>query len=192
MRHYFDCCTLKGVYRAGLLRKRRIPKGKCETTADHTGTLVMFAPMCILLISKYKPTTQLRIYQLLGLHDFVEAGPFGDIPPGDRVPKMRKMILEMAALENMLEGHPPDAAMFIRELCMEYMEGKTEAAKFAKEYDKIEATLYAVLLSWWYPCKDFSDFFDRPPGFFKIPLFAELFEEAKRLRRKTRPKRVRK
>lgn len=85
----------------------------------------------------------------------------GDITPRDKVPKAEKHRLELEAMAEIrdvvLEGSPVADEVFA--LWNEYEDGKTEAAIFVKQIDKLEMILQADDYER-AQGKDLSDFFE--------------------------------
>ena len=137
---YFKVNQLKQLFRQGWLKKGRdIPRECCESVADHSfGTIVLAVAFHDL--ARFD-LDLLRVLLMLVVHEFGEAGSFGDATPSDNVSPEEKHARERECVVDILMGMH-DKQKYLA-LWDEFEEGKTPEAKFAKEIDILERTLQA-------------------------------------------------
>lgn len=123
---------LTDLNREGWLR-RGIPEYLCESVAGHIYRSARAA---------FHYTRDSRLVKMLSVHDWGEA-IIGDITPHDNVDPHEKRRLETDAMKRITSPLPfGDKVM---ELWLEYEDGNTVRAKMAKQLDKLDAAVMALV-----------------------------------------------
>ncbi len=123
---------LTDLNREGWLR-RGIPDYLCESVAGHIYRTARAA---------FHYTQDYRLVKILSVHDWGEA-IIGDITPHDKVDPREKRRLETAAMRRITSPLPfGDKVM---DLWLEYENGTTVQAKTAKQLDKLDAAVMALV-----------------------------------------------
>jgi putative hydrolases of HD superfamily len=126
---------LKTVKRAGWVSKVKIENA--ESVADHTFSMCAIA----MLLSDMLGLDTRKAVKMVILHDLAES-TVGDYMPGD-VTARQKMAQEKKAMKAILAGLPRKARSEYEKIWLEYLEKKTEVAKFVHRIDKLEMALQA-------------------------------------------------
>jgi putative hydrolase of HD superfamily len=126
---------LKSVYRANSVDSRK------ESAAEHTWSALMLADYYSSLVSQ--DLDKLRVYELLMYHDVVEIFA-GDTPldPNNEVEDQQEKEFKAAAA---LRDELPDSLQDkYWKLFMEFEEGRTVEARFARAIDTFDAIIQAL------------------------------------------------
>ena len=126
---------LKSVRRAGWISKAKIKDG--ESVADHTFSM---CAMAMLLSDMLGLDTQ-KAMKMVILHDLAES-LVGDYMPGAITAK-RKLAQEKKAMKSILSALPRKARIEYEKIWTEYLQKKTEMAKFVHRIDKLEMAMQA-------------------------------------------------
>ena len=126
---------LKTVKRAGWVSKVKVENA--ESVADHTFSMCAVA----MLLSDMLGLDTERAVKMAILHDLAES-VVGDYMPGD-VTTRQKLAQEKKAMKAILAGLPRKARSEYEKIWLEYLEKKTEVAKFVHRVDKLEMALQA-------------------------------------------------
>ena len=126
---------LKTVKRAGWVSKVKVENA--ESVADHTFSMCAVA----MLLSDVLRLDTERAVKMAILHDLAES-VVGDYMPGD-VTARQKLSQEKKAMKAILAGLPRKARSEYEKIWLEYLEKKTEVAKFVHRVDKLEMALQA-------------------------------------------------
>ncbi|SOE17525.1 metal dependent phosphohydrolase [Hoeflea halophila] len=119
------------------LRSGRTPKGRQESTAEHSWRLCLLA---ILLADTLEGIDLLRLIKLCIVHDLGEALS-GDVPATDQQAGDNRAARERADLDTLCAPLPGDLKSEMIALWDEYAEALTPEAVMAKGLDKIETML---------------------------------------------------
>ncbi|KAL8224333.1 hypothetical protein R6Q57_019808 [Mikania cordata] len=133
------CHSLKTTKRKGWVNHGI--KGP-ESIADHMYRMALMA----LIAGDLPGINRGRCIKIAIVHDIAEA-IVGDITPSDGVPKVEKMRLEQAALNemcNVLGGGMRVTSEEIQELWREYEDNTSLEANLVKDFDKVEMILQAL------------------------------------------------
>ena len=126
---------LKTVKRAGWVSKAKI--NDAESVADHTFSMCAIA----MLLSDMLGLDTQKAVKMSILHDLAES-VVGDYMPGD-VTARQKLSQEKKAMNAILAGLPAKTRSEYEKIWLEYLENKTEVAKFVHRVDKLEMALQA-------------------------------------------------
>jgi putative hydrolase of HD superfamily len=126
---------LKSVKRSGWVSKVRVRSA--ESVADHTFATCSIA---MLLADMLGADTE-RVMRMVILHDLAES-IVGDYMPGD-VTVSDKLQREKKAMDGILSGLPPRVRSKYAEIWTEYLENRTDAARFVHRIDKLEMAMQA-------------------------------------------------
>lgn len=126
---------LKSVRRAGWVSKVKI--NDVESVADHTFSM---CAMVMLLSDMLGLNTQKAMKMAL-LHDLAES-IVGDYMPGD-VTSGQKLAQEKKAMKSILSGLPKKTRSGYEKIWREYLQNKTDVARFVHRIDKLEMALQA-------------------------------------------------
>ncbi|MDP1624926.1 MAG: HD domain-containing protein [bacterium] len=156
----WQASNIKHVYNPRFLHSA-IPPEKRETVGDHiTGGLSIIVS---LFGGGCDPCKRLRIYELWA------------------VAHLDDVLLEVVGPRIPGWGR-------IKALVVELREGKTEEAQIVRQLGPLETALYAITLGWHIPEFDPWPHLDRLEGFLTVPAFVELYQEARTLLEKSRPR----
>lgn len=126
---------LKSVKRAGWVSKVKIKDA--ESVADHSFSM---CAMAMLLSDMLELDTQ-RVMKMVILHDLAES-IVGDYMPGD-VTLRKKLAQEKKAMKSILYGLPKKTKSEYEKIWVEYLQNRTEVARFVHRIDKLEMALQA-------------------------------------------------
>jgi putative hydrolase of HD superfamily len=127
---------LKSVKRAGWVSKVKVKSA--ESVADHT-----FATCAVgMLLADMTGVDTMKVMRMAVLHDLAES-IVGDYMPGD-VSVNEKVQEEKAAMEGILSGLPPDVRANYAKIWTEYLDNKTDIARFVHRIDKLEMAMQAA------------------------------------------------
>ena len=126
---------LKSVRRAGWVSKVQVPDA--ESVADHTFSTCANA----MLLSDILGLDTLKVMRMAVLHDLAES-VVGDYMPGD-VSANEKMEQEKRAMDGILKGLPPAVQAAYTEVWAEFLDNRTDAARFVHRMDKLEMAMQA-------------------------------------------------
>jgi putative hydrolase of HD superfamily len=132
---FHSVLKLKTVKRAGWVSKVKIKDA--ESVADHTFSM---CAMAMLLADMLGLDTR-RVMKMVILHDLAESG-VGDYMPGD-VSANQKLAKEKNAMKSILAGLPRKARGEYEEIWFEYLQNRTQVARFVHRIDKLEMALQA-------------------------------------------------
>ena len=132
---FHSILQLKSVRRAGWVSKVKIKDA--ESVADHTFSM---CAMAMLLSDMLGLDTQ-KAMKMVILHDLAES-IVGDYMPGD-VTARQKIAQEKKAMKSILSGLPRKARAEYERIWAEYLENKTDVARFVHRIDKLEMALQA-------------------------------------------------
>ena len=130
---------LKSVRRAGWVSKVKVEDA--ESVADHTFSM---ATMAMLLSDMLGFNTQ-RVIKMVLIHDLAES-IVGDYMPGD-VSTRQKLVKEKKAMEYILSHLPKAIREEYEKIWLEYLQNRTEIARFVHRIDKLEMALQAYQYS---------------------------------------------
>lgn len=144
---------LKSVRRAGWVSK--VKAEDAESVADHTFSMCAL----VMLLSDMLGLDTQRAMKMAILHDLAES-ILGDYMPGD-VSAGQKILQEKKAMESILSGLPRKTRSEYETIWLEFLENKTEVAKFVHRVDKLEMALQAsVYAKQGYAAKLLAPFFE--------------------------------
>jgi putative hydrolase of HD superfamily len=126
---------LKSVRRAGWVSKVKIKDA--ESVADHSFSMCAMA----MLLSDMLGLDTHRAMKMVILHDLAES-IVGDYMPGDVTPR-EKLALEKKAMKSILSGLPRKTKAEYEKIWFEYLQNRTEVARFVHRIDKLEMALQA-------------------------------------------------
>jgi putative hydrolase of HD superfamily len=126
---------LKSVRRAGWVSKVKIKDA--ESVADHSFSM---CAMAMLLSDMLGLDTQ-KAMKMVILHDLAES-IVGDYMPGD-VTAREKLAQEKNAMKSILSGLPRKTKSEYEKIWAEYLQNKTDVARFVHRIDKLEMALQA-------------------------------------------------
>ena len=132
---FHSVLKLKTVKRAGWVSKVKIKDA--ESVADHTFSM---CAMAMLLADMLGLDTR-RAMKMVILHDLAES-VVGDYMPGD-VSANQKLAKEKNAMKFILAGLPRKARCEYEKIWLEYLQNKTQVARFVHRIDKLEMALQA-------------------------------------------------
>jgi len=157
---YFQINHLKQLYRQGWLRSGRdVPKGQCESVADHVFGLSMLA---LFVTDLYFPSLdQLKVIKMCLIHELGEI-IVGDLPsPKSDMEREGKRKAEHMAISMLLDDCP-NGDEYLR-FWEEFEEGKSPEAKLVRQLDKLEMACQAKVYSLQHG-NHFQEFFDDVRG----------------------------
>jgi putative hydrolase of HD superfamily len=132
---FLAALKLKSVKRAGWISKVNVLPG--ESVADHT-----FATCAVAMVfADVLGLDAERVMRMVILHDLAES-IVGDYMPGD-VSALEKMEKEKDAMEKILASLPGDVQSMYTQVWDEYLDDKTEIARFVHRIDKLEMAMQA-------------------------------------------------
>jgi putative hydrolase of HD superfamily len=118
------------------MRHSWLSNGRQESVAEHTWFLILLAVLTHKRLEQ--PVDLGRVLAMLAVHDLGEA-EIGDIPffeNSDR--QAQKAAQEQAAMDRIAQMLPDPEGDTVRELWLEFEEGLTAEAKFARALDHLE------------------------------------------------------
>jgi len=133
------------------LRHSWLSDGRRESVAEHTWFIAL---MALLTHRRLEESVNLeRVLAMTIVHDLAEV-EVGDIPcfeTGDR--KTNKAELELAAIERIATMLPAPEGEMVKQLWLEFEDGKTPEARFVRALDHLEVQVQHNLadLSTWEP-----------------------------------------
>lgn len=133
------------------LRHSWLSDGRRESVAEHTWFIALMALLTHRRLEE--PVNLERVLSMAIVHDLAEV-EVGDIPyfeTGDR--KARKAELELAAIERIATMLPAPEGEVVKQLWLEFEEGKTPESRFVRALDHLEVQVQHNLadLSTWEP-----------------------------------------
>lgn len=133
------------------LRHSWLSDGRRESVAEHTWFMALMALLTHRRLEE--PVSLERVLSMAIVHDLAEV-EVGDIPyfeTGDR--KARKAELELAAIERIAAMLPAPEGEMVKQLWLEFEDGKTAEARFVRALDHLEVQVQHNLadLSTWEP-----------------------------------------
>ena len=133
------------------LRHSWLSDGRRESVAEHTWFMALMALLTHRRLEE--PVSLERVLSMAIVHDLAEV-EVGDIPyfeTGDR--KAKKAELELAAIERIATMLPAPEGEMVKQLWLEFEDGKTADAKFVRALDHLEVQVQHNLadLSTWEP-----------------------------------------
>jgi putative hydrolase of HD superfamily len=133
---FFDSVLqLKSVRRAGWVSKVKVKDA--ESVADHTFSTCAI----VMLLSDMTGIDTQKAMKMAILHDLAESA-VGDYMPGD-VAAEEKMAQEKKAMESILSGLPRKTKAEYEKIWAEFLQNRTDVAKFVHRIDKLEMALQA-------------------------------------------------
>jgi 5'-deoxynucleotidase len=132
---FHSVLQLKSVRRAGWVSKVDIKDA--ESVADHTFSMCAMA----MLLSDMMGLDTRRVMKMVILHDLAES-MVGDYMPGD-LPASKKLDKEKIATKSILSCLPKKVRTEYEKIWHEYLENRTDAARFVHRVDKLEMALQA-------------------------------------------------
>jgi putative hydrolase of HD superfamily len=132
---FHSVLQLKSVRRAGWVSKVKV-KG-AESVADHSFSMCAMA----MLLADMLGLDAQKAMKMVILHDLAES-IVGDYMPGD-VSANQKLEQEKKAMKSILLGLPKNIRSGYEKIWLEYLQNKTEIAKFVHRIDKLEMALQA-------------------------------------------------
>ena len=126
---------LKSVRRAGWVSKVRVKDA--ESVADHSFSMCAMA----MLLSDIQGFDTGRAMRMVILHDLAES-IVGDYIPGD-VSASQKLAKEKKAMASILSGLPRKSRTEYEGIWIEYLQNKTDLARFVHRIDKLEMAFQA-------------------------------------------------
>jgi 5'-deoxynucleotidase len=132
---FHSILQLKSVKRAGWVSKVKIENA--ESVADHTFSTCALA----MLLSDMLGLDTQKAMKMVILHDLAES-MVGDYMPGD-VTERQKIAKEKKAMKSILAGLPKNARAEYEKIWLEYLQNKTDVARFVHRIDKLEMALQA-------------------------------------------------
>lgn len=133
------------------LRHSWLSDGRRESVAEHTWFIALMALLTYKRLDE--PVILERVLSMAIVHDLAEV-EVGDIPyfeTGDR--KAQKAELELAAIERIAAMLPAPEGDMVKQLWLEFEEGRTPESRFVRALDHLEVQLQHNLadLSTWEP-----------------------------------------
>jgi len=133
------------------LRHSWLSDGRRESVAEHTWFMALMALLTHRRLEE--PVSLERVLSMAIVHDLAEV-EVGDIPyfeTGDR--KAKKAELELAAIERIAKMLPAPEGEMVKQLWLEFEDGKTPEARFVRALDHLEVQVQHNLadLSTWEP-----------------------------------------
>lgn len=133
------------------LRHSWLSDGRRESVAEHTWFMALMALLTHRRLEE--PVSLERVLSMAIVHDLAEV-EVGDIPyfeTGDR--KAKKAELELAAIERIAAMLPTPEGEMVKQLWLEFEDGKTPEARFVRALDHLEVQIQHNLadLSTWEP-----------------------------------------
>jgi putative hydrolases of HD superfamily len=133
------------------LRHSWLSDGRRESVAEHTWFMALMALLTHRRLEE--PVSLERVLSMAIVHDLAEV-EVGDIPyfeTGDR--KANKAELELAAIERIATMLPSPEGEMVKQLWLEFEDGKTAEARFVRALDHLEVQVQHNLadLSTWEP-----------------------------------------
>lgn len=123
-----------------VLRSAHSASGRCESTAEHSWRLCLWA----MSLSPWLPNLDTdRLLRLCVLHDLGEA-LHGDTPATEQADDPHKSAREAADFDTLTGGLPTTLRQEFRALWREYEDAATPEARLAKGIDKLETVLQHV------------------------------------------------
>jgi 5'-deoxynucleotidase len=132
---FHSVLQLKSVKRAGWISKVNVKNA--ESVADHTFSM---CAMTMLLSDMLGLDTQ-KAMKMAIIHDLAES-MVGDYMPGDIAAK-QKIAKEKKAMKSILAGLPKNIKSEYEKIWLEYLQNRTNIAKFIHRIDKLEMALQA-------------------------------------------------
>jgi putative hydrolase of HD superfamily len=132
---FHSVLQLKTVKRAGWVSKVKIKDA--ESVADHTFSMCAMA----MLLADMLGLDARRAMKMVILHDLAES-IVGDYMPGD-VSASQKKAREKNAMKSILSSLPGKVRGEYEKIWLEYLQNKTEVARFVHRVDKLEMALQA-------------------------------------------------
>lgn len=134
---FFDAAIgLKYVRRAGWAAKAGVKDA--ESVADHS-----FAMCAVgMALSDARGLDTRKVLKMIVLHDLAESA-VGDYMPGE-VSARQKQNEEDGAMKKILAGLPAKVRGDYSKIWREFLQGRTEAARFVHRIDKLEMALQAA------------------------------------------------
>ncbi|MEW6603782.1 MAG: HD domain-containing protein [Thermoproteota archaeon] len=126
---------LKSVRRTGWVSKVKIKDA--ESVADHSFSMCAMA----MLLSDVLGLDTQKAMKMVVLHDLAES-IVGDYMPGD-VAVREKLTREKKAMKSILSGLPIKTRTEYEKIWDEYLQNKTDVARFVHRIDKLEMALQA-------------------------------------------------
>jgi putative hydrolase of HD superfamily len=133
------------------LRHSWLSDGRRESVAEHTWFMALMALLTHRRLEE--PVSLERVLSMAIVHDLAEI-EVGDIPyfeTGDQ--KAKKAELELAAIERIATMLPAPEGEMVKQLWLEFEDGKTPEARFVRALDHLEVQVQHNLadLSTWEP-----------------------------------------
>jgi 5'-deoxynucleotidase YfbR-like HD superfamily hydrolase len=133
------------------LRHSWLSDGRRESVAEHTWFMALMALLTHRRLEE--PVSLERVLSMAIVHDLAEV-EVGDTPyfeTGDR--KAKKAELELAAIERIATMLPAPEGEMVKQLWLEFEDGKTPEARFVRALDHLEVQVQHNLadLSTWEP-----------------------------------------
>jgi putative hydrolase of HD superfamily len=132
---FHSVLQLKSLRRAGWVSK--VDVRDAESVADHTFSMCAMA----MLLADMLGLDTTRAMKMVILHDLAES-IVGDYMPGD-VSANQKRTKEKRAMKSILSGLPRKIGSEYEKIWLEYLQNKTDVAKFVHRIDKLEMALQA-------------------------------------------------
>src|ERR687896_859746 len=132
---FHSVLELKCVRRAGWVSKVQVEDA--ESVADHTFSMATMA----MLLSDMLGFDTHKVIKMVLMHDLAES-IVGDYIPGD-VTARQKLAKEKKAMRFILSSLPKEVREEYEEIWLEYLQNKTEIARFVHRIDKLEMALQA-------------------------------------------------
>jgi putative hydrolases of HD superfamily len=132
---FHSILQLKSIKRAGWVSKVGIENG--ESVADHTFSMCALA----MLLSDMLGLNTQKAMKMTILHDLAES-LVGDYMPGD-IAERQKIAKEKKAMRSILASLPKTARADYEKIWLEYLQDKTDVARFVHRVDKLEMALQA-------------------------------------------------
>jgi putative hydrolase of HD superfamily len=132
---FYSVLRLKSIKRAGWISKVKVQDA--ESVADHTFSMATIA----MLLSDMLGFNTPRVIKMVLMHDLSES-IVGDYMPGD-VTARQKLAKEKKAMKFILSSIPKRVREEYEEIWLEYLNNRTEIAKFVHRIDKLEMALQA-------------------------------------------------
>jgi putative hydrolase of HD superfamily len=132
---FHSVLRLKSIKRAGWVSKVKVEDA--ESVADHTFSMATVA----MILSDTLGLDTHRVIKMVLMHDLAES-IVGDYTP-DEVTASQKIIKEKKAMEFILSSLPRWVREEYEQIWLEYLQNRTEIAKFVHRIDKLEMALQA-------------------------------------------------
>lgn len=132
---FHSILQLKSVKRAGWVSKVKVENA--ESVADHTYSMCAMS----MLLSDILGFDTLKVMRMVILHDLAES-IVGDYMPGDITAK-QKIAKEKEAMKLILADLSVNIRSEYEKIWLEYLQNKTDIAKFVHRMDKLEMALQA-------------------------------------------------